>query len=302
MTAKGQIGPIIAHLQRAVAEGRDAELDEVRRLPGGLHHHVFATELAGEPVVLKVYSRPRRGEAEREWRTLGLLEPLDVAPYPISFHDHPLFPTVAMSYLPGSAKDPSELREDELLSIFETHRKIQRLGVPGGVEDAINHPTNGLTRTRRYLDVYLASARELFGNAPSLEDAWNLAREWVARLEVEDLVGSQRAVLCRGDVNLVNYLWSGTEVKLIDFEDAGLNHPSFELADMAEHPNSRQVPGMRWEKVMETFGLDPEAVWAGRRLLAVFWMTILAGKPRARDLNPPGALEEAACRVNAYLG
>lgn len=172
---------VIDRLRALVINGGEEELVEAERLAGGLHHHVFAAheDEDGEPLVVKLYSEPRRGEAEREWRALTLLKPLGIAPEPISFHDDARFPAVVMSYVRGEAKASDNLGEDDILTMATAHLRIHEVKIPDATPPALNHPARGLLRTERFLADYSEAAAGLTPDTEGLDEAWSLATEWV---------------------------------------------------------------------------------------------------------------------------
>jgi len=58
-------------------------------------------------------------------------------------------------------------------------------------------------------------------------------REWAALTVLDsdqpDLTELQHPVVAHGDPNLANYLWDGTRVRIVDFEDAGRGDRTVEL-------------------------------------------------------------------------
>jgi aminoglycoside phosphotransferase (APT) family kinase protein len=46
---------------------------------------------------------------------------------------------------------------------------------------------------------------------------------------------ADRRVLGHGDPNLANFLWDGSQLRLVDFEDSGPGDRAFELALLTEH-------------------------------------------------------------------
>ncbi|WP_344832224.1 phosphotransferase family protein [Nonomuraea dietziae] len=97
-----------------------------------------------------------------------------------------------------------------------------------------------------------------------------------------------------GDGNLANFLWDGTRVRIVDFEDSGRSDRAFELAELAEHV-SAWVDGE--VDVLACVELDREEaarVRECRRLQALMWLFLLSGEgPR----NPPGTFGRQVERV-----
>ncbi|GAB3019971.1 hypothetical protein GCM10011376_36680 [Nocardioides flavus (ex Wang et al. 2016)] len=121
----------------------------------------------------------------------------------------------------------------------------------------------------------------------------------VARALVADPRLPEPHLTCLGiaDLNPANVLWDGRCVRLVDFEDAGLSDPAYELADHLEHLGSR-LPGVYDVRALpDAVGLDDEArerMEAYRPLWAAFWLAMLLPGNRAWRRNPPGTTEEHA--------
>jgi aminoglycoside phosphotransferase (APT) family kinase protein len=92
-------------------------------------------------------------------------------------------------------------------------------------------------------------------------------------------------VVAHGDPNLANYLWDGTRVRIVDFEDAGSGDRTFELANLVEHLSGRET---EWASVVRRFDPDPDRFHAARCLWAGFWLTLV---------RAPGTAEAQAQRL-----
>jgi aminoglycoside phosphotransferase (APT) family kinase protein len=64
--------------------------------------------------------------------------------------------------------------------------------------------------------------------------AWRAGADWFSSGTLGRL-GHGDPVLGQGDANLANFLWDGTKVRIVDFEDSGPSDRAFELADLVEH-------------------------------------------------------------------
>jgi thiamine kinase-like enzyme len=82
-------------------------------------------------------------------------------------------------------------------------------------------------------------------------------------------------VFSRGDQNLANCLWNGTELHVVDLEYCGWNDRAFDLASLVEHIQSRGTPGDFWEWFIDRFDLSPlerRRFKAAQRRLALAWL------------------------------
>jgi hypothetical protein len=105
-------------------------------------------------------------------------------------------------------------------------------------------------------------------------------------------------VLGHRDPNLGNYLWDGTRVRIVDFEDAAVSDPATELAILAEHLSLREVDA---DAFCARFAVDRRRLRAARRLWAMFWLRLLLpGGPAARR-NPAGTADRQAGRLLRLL-
>lgn len=79
----------------------------MRRLAGGRNSAVFAADLDGDSVCLKLHRVDERDRAEREWRALRLLarRAPGLAPVPRLYDPGPPRPIVVMGLLPGRHLD-----------------------------------------------------------------------------------------------------------------------------------------------------------------------------------------------------
>jgi thiamine kinase-like enzyme len=106
-------------------------------------------------------------------------------------------------------------------------------------------------------------------------------------------------------MNLANFLWNGTSLFHVDFEDSGRRDLAVELADLVEHLGSRRTPEAAWDDLLAGCDLDRSRRTrhaAARRLFAAFWLRLLLPGAPAHARNPPGTLERQSERVLALLG
>jgi hypothetical protein len=103
-------------------------------------------------------------------------------------------------------------------------------------------------------------------------------------------------VLGHRDPYLANYLWDGTRVRIVDFEDSRLSDPANEVALVLEHLSTRDS----WIEP-PVFDVDPVRLLAARRLWAMFWLwRLLPGGPSAHR-NPPDTADLQAQRLLQLL-
>ena len=89
-----------------------------------------------------------------------------------------------------------------------------------------------------------------------------------------------RRIFSRGDSNVLNWLWDGTSIRVVDYEFAGYSDLAFDCADLAEHISSRQagIGDQAWAEVTVLAGLggeDQRRFDAARRTCALRWLAVL---------------------------
>ena len=102
------------------------------------------------------------------------------------------------------------------------------------------------------------------------------------------------AVLGHGDPCLANYLWDGSRVRLIDFEDSAPSDRAFELAILTGHISAWSDAGLDAGGFLALFDLtraEQARVRDFRRLAALFWLMMLRPGSASSARNPPGTLE-----------
>ena len=113
------------------------------------------------------------------------------------------------------------------------------------------------------------------------------------------------AVLGQGDPNLANFLWDGTRMRIVDFEDSGLSDREFELAVLVEHLSVWPDGRLGTEAFIAGFSLTSSQrarLAEYRRLSAMFWLLMLMPGGPASTRNPPGTLDLQASRLLTLLG
>jgi hypothetical protein len=137
-------------------------------------------------------------------------------------------------------------------------------------------------------------------------EAMDCGLDWLARSGFEQ-AGSPDVpqVFGPGDGNLANYLWDGSRVRIVDFEESGLSDRPFELAEITEHVASWVDQPLDVEKFLDQFDLsatERARLLACRRLLALVWLFLLSFDDPQHPRNPPGTAERKAARLSRLLG
>ncbi|MEU4390752.1 aminoglycoside phosphotransferase family protein [Kribbella sp. NPDC023855] len=247
--------------------------------------HTHAVTTHGE-LVTKRYVSWARDEHLREWTALQALarHAPDLGPAPVSLD--PSGPVLVMSRVGGrplaGALTPVEL--DGLATALG-----QLWALP--TADLQPIPLTGLLpRVRADIASYCAVG--------VIGAAYEAAATWLSGPEVDSLFLPGTPVIGHGDPNLSNYLWDGSRVRIVDFEDSGVSDLSFELANLVEHLAGRETD---WSGFAGRFPVDQRRLLTARRLWAMFWLTLLRPGGPAEHRNPPGSGERQGERVLGLL-
>lgn len=191
-----------------------------------------------------------------------------------------------MSLLPG---DP----------LVGTVNREQQLALSAALSRLWSVPVEPRATVRRWTDDLKFGRRLTEGPVPADDVATHAYRAALAWWEGPDppLLRTRPAKLVVGhrDPHLANYLWDGSRVRIVDFEDAAPSDPATELAILVEHLSARGLPT---EALLDRFAMvDSTRLRASRRLWAMFWLSrLLPGGPSAHR-NPPHAAHDQARRL-----
>ena len=258
---------------------------------------------AGRDVVIKRFRSWDRREPAREWTALVLLAEfapgLAATPVRADLTADP--PVIEMSRLPGvplGGTSLSAAQADALALALSRlwnavpHARLTEMDGPG---------LNASQLTRRVTD--MLPAHHASDHRALVRQAWQAGTDWFSSSALDGL-NSGDVVLGQGDPNLANFLWDGTQVRLVDFEDSGPSDRAFELAVLVEHISAWSDAGLSADVFLALFDLtaDEQAkVHQYRRLAALFWLMLLLPGSPAHHRNPPGTLERQAARLLLLL-
>ncbi|CAM3518749.1 aminoglycoside phosphotransferase family protein [Nocardioides zeicaulis] len=259
----------------------------------------------GATTVRKRYITDHEAEADREWACLTLLaeHAPGLAPRPLGREDDDR-PVVVMERLPGAHLAPRPMSGEQTRALGAALRRLYDVPL-GAVEAAgIGPRTYGPAEMVAVLTPWLGGDHDLepCRDPVLVADAVAAAREYVA-----DAGLPEPRTTCLGiaDLNPANVLWDGRVARLVDFEDAGLSEPAYELADHVEHLGSR-LPGVYDAAALAgAVGLDAdgrERMEAYRPLFGAFWLAMLLPGRGSWRRNPPGTTEDQAAHFMALAG
>lgn len=300
----GDFDSLVEAARLAVRSGR--AVPGLEPVTGGLTHNVFRADTGNDRFAIKIYRSWERGEPDREWQALCALGELGLGPKPVSFSpaSGEERPVVVMGWVAGRSRDAADLAVEDLVAIVSAHRALHRLQI-NSTHQAQGDPLTVLGRIREMMSSWDDTAAHLRDQPAEVRAASLLARRWLERGEPDLLAGTPLEVFGRGDPNLTNYLWVERRVTMIDFEDAGISDPAFELADLFEHASSRALSQAHWSVLCDLYDLDAPGrrrARAGRNLMACFWLAVLHRRA-LRGADPVNlTLAEQAARVLELLG
>lgn len=243
--------------------------------------------------------------AAREWRALCLLDRYapGLAPQPRQADLAAAEPTVVMSRLAGTPLR-GELVDAARTTALAAAVAALHQAVPPDVLAAVPlRPGRQDELTRLVLSWY-GGVRPQAGE--QVEAAMRDGMDWLSRRPPQP--GEPHgvpAVFGPGDGNLANYLWDGTRVQVVDFEDSGRSDRAFELAEITEHVAAWAEHPLDVPLFLRHFDLTPAEsarLAVCRRLLALVWLFLLAFDAAGPRRNPPGTAECQAVRLLALLG
>ncbi|MGW1016696.1 phosphotransferase family protein [Streptomyces niveus] len=262
-----------------------------------------AVEL-GSADVTKRFRHGGRERCEREWRALTLLATYapGLAPSPLDVGLKADEPFVVMSRLPGEPLRGKPLTRRQLKALAAAVGESYG-ALPVGVLDEVPLRPGRQDQLIAQIRAWAPQARPRVGG--EVGAAMDRGLEWLARSGME---GAGRPDVPRvfgpGDGNLANYLWDGSRVRIVDFEDSGLSDRAFELAEITEHVASWVDHPLDVASFLGEFDLDAvERVRLQdcRRLLALVWLFLLSFDDPENPRNPPGTAERQAVRMIGLL-
>ncbi|MEO3874915.1 aminoglycoside phosphotransferase family protein [Nonomuraea sp. B12E4] len=252
------------------------------------HTHELAYD---DDVVTKRFVDSKPGAAEREWRALTLLaeHAPGLAPEPIMFEEG----VVRMSRIAGVPLRGLFERGVHLAAMADALAELYA-AVPAQVLRTL--PVRPWQR-QAVVDWVSRRGAGWRPRDPLSDRAVKEGLRWLERWSPGE--AGITPVFGAGDGNLANFLWDGSRVRIVDFEDSGRSDLAYELAELAEHV-SMWVDGE--VEIARRFELSPHEerrMRECRKVQALVWLFLLSHEhPR----NPPGTFERQVERVLATLG
>ncbi|MEV6756526.1 phosphotransferase [Streptomyces sp. NPDC051214] len=260
-----------------------------------------AVEMTADHVV-KRFPGGDGGRAEREWRALRLLSAHapGLAPEPREADITAAGSTVVMSRLAGVPLRGWAMRDEQVTALAAAARRMYA-AVPADTLREVPIRPGQQSDLIAHLNGWAVTARPTVLDGP-VAWAMDCGLDWLAHsgLDPDGVVGVPPA-FGPGDGNLANYLWDGSSVRVVDFEDSGRSDRAFELAEITEHVGSWVEHPLDVPSFLSHFDLTPSEATRlehCRRLLALVWLFLL-NFDNAR--NPFGTVERQADRLMNLL-
>jgi Ser/Thr protein kinase RdoA (MazF antagonist) len=267
------------HAARAAGEDQLLAIG-AQPLSGGRNNAVYQWESPNGPVCVKVYRVDDRRRAEREWLSLAFLSGHHVrsAPLPLWADPDPGQPAIGMTFLPGRPFPETGDRQEPLRALAAVQRQYAELQLPGDLAaleriDSASHYVRRITRI--WAPVISSHPRDAL-----TRDLLQILSEWEDSGDAAVLAEPARRIFSRGDSNLLNWLWDGTSIRVVDYEFAGYSDLAFDCADLTEHISSREagIDDQAWAEILIPAGLDghdQRRFEAAQRTCALRWLAVL---------------------------
>ena len=256
--------------------------------------------IIGNTTVMKRYRSWGRGEPEREWHALSLLDHYceGLAPKPLAFSRDNGTPVIVMSRVLGVSLGSEPLTPGQISAVAGAMNRMHNALPP----DELNKLEERQWGPRELLQELKSSCEEPHGLVgPLVLDAMDAASAWLAAVSESDLMGSpSERVFTLADGNLGNFIWDGEQCRLVDFEDSGVSQVAFESADFAEHVSVWLRGLVDTDALLGALGMSAsqQALLLNcRRLFAAFWLLMLLPGAPGHERNPPGSVDRQAGRL-----
>ncbi|MGX1852306.1 phosphotransferase [Streptomyces sp. NPDC055299] len=268
-------------------------------------HCTHTVELLPDRVIKRFRGTDRAG-GEREWRALTLLAVhapgLAAEPWDCDLAADE--PVVVMSRLAGVPMRGRALSDEQVGALAAALHRLHAAVPPEALGQVPPRPDLAaelVARIRRWTP---RTRPDVSGPVAQAMDA-GLA--WLASAHLDEPgPPAVPRVLGAGDGNLANFLWDGSTVRIVDFEDSGRSDRPFELAEITEHVASWAEHPLDVSSFLGHFALtraERGRLREYRRLLALVWLFLLLFDARnGNRRNPADAVERQSRRLRDLLG
>jgi aminoglycoside phosphotransferase len=267
---------------------------------GSTTHEVSIDRARG--IVVKKFRSADRDEPAREWAALKLLakHASGLAPAPVRADLDAAPATIEMTWLPGTELGGPTLTPAQTQALAAALDRLWSC-----VPSPRGHPATAPNADRLTAKVRsMLTAGLAMGNDPAVTRACATAAAWLDSGALNRPYPGGTSVLGQGDPCLANFIWDGTLIRIVDFEDSGPSDRAFELAILTEHISAWSDARLNADDFLALFdltGAEAARVHVFRCLAALFWLTLLRPGGPASARNPPGTLQRQAARLLILL-
>jgi aminoglycoside phosphotransferase (APT) family kinase protein len=231
--------------------------------------------------VIKRFRSWNRGEHQREWHALKVLAEFapGLAPVPLSADLDADPPAISMTRLPGEPLADEPITVRHLDALVSTLNYLHTCVPPDALARVQPQAWLAQGPTKR-LRSRTAEMRQRQEGEPIVQAAFNAAAHWLDH--VAEPTEPLTVVFGQGDSYLGNFLWDGSRLRVVDFEDSGRSDRAFELACLTEHIGTWLEAGIEADDVLARFDLtaaESARVLYFRRGFAVFWLHLVRERP-----------------------
>jgi hypothetical protein len=253
--------------------------------------------------VIKRYRHWGQREHEREWQALTLLHTYAPGLSPVPLDLDRASPAIIMSRLPGTVLRGGIATPAQISALAAALTELHHRVPPALAAEPPRRTWNQYECvdyiSRRYSDLPTRILDPEITRAAAAGMTWLDATAWRWKRD-PDLP----SVLGQADGNLANFLWDGTRIAIIDFEESGRSDMSYELTEIVEHVGSWVDTDFATDDFLNHFGLTPDELTRlteCRRLHALLWLLALCLVGPDDEGNPPDTPLRQARRLRALL-
>ena len=250
--------------------------------------------------VVKRFSSWDRGEPDREWSGLTLLQTYvpGLAPEPLERRTEHGRPAIVMSRLAGTPLGSGPLSDRQLAGLADA-LDVLHTRIPREQLDRLPARISSVHDEVTWLREYTGETKPAVHGV--VATAFTAGSDWIGSDEAARLAAATvPKVFALADGNLANVLWDDDRCGLVDFEDSGASDRAYEIADLIEHIQSWLTGALDADALLGRLDLDAETlrrVHTARRLFALHWLVMLLPGNPGHHRNPPGSVDRQAQRL-----
>lgn len=245
----------------------DNDLPDLRLwiLAGGRHNQVFVWDSPDGETCIKLYRTDKHDRASHEYQALTHIATCGItaAPRPLWHDPDPDLSAVAMTMVPGKPVPDLAKPTTALPSMVAVLGRLREIPLgPFAQMPRVDSATNYL---KRITEVWPAQL-DVQDNEPLTADMRSLLNAWHERGDAAILAQPAPRIFSRGDAHLLNWLWDGSQARVVDWEFAGYSDTAYDAAELVEHLSSHAIDDTWWLSLLPDLGITGDTT--RRRFLA----------------------------------